>query len=131
MLLGKIVILQNVLEPIIIFFVVYLLVFLVYYFYICRKKKRKNQKSKRGFRITSEMYYLITKFKLDEKSLDIKKLAKGVALINAFIIAFVSTVLISLKMQTILRLLIGFVLLFILIYACYEIYGNYLKKGRK
>ena len=131
MLLGKIVILQNILEPIVIFLVVYLLVFLVYYLFICRKKKTKKQKGPKGFKITSEMYYIITKFKLDEKSLDLKKLAKGVALINAFIIAFVSTVLISLKMQVILRLLIGFVLLFILIYACYEIYGNYLKKGRK
>ena len=95
------------------------------------EQKTKKQKGPKGFKITSEMYYLITKFKLDEKSLDLKKLAKGVALINAFIIAFVSTVLISLKMQIIIRLLIGFVLLFILIYACYEIYGNYLKKGRK
>ena len=131
MLLGKIVILQNILEPILIFFIIYLLVFVVYYFFLCRKKKRKKQKGPKGFKITNEMNYLITKFKLDEKSLDIKKLAKGVALINAFIIAFVSTILINLKLQTILRLLIGFVLLFILIYACYEIYGNYLKKGRK
>ena len=77
------------------------------------------------------MNYLITKFNLDLKTLDIKNLARSVALINAFIIAFVSTVLINLKLQTILRLLIGFVLLFVLIYACYEIYGNYLKKGRK
>ncbi len=129
MVVGKIIILQYILELVIIFLSIYVGVFLVYYFFLCRKKKTK--KGRRGFKITNEMSYLITRFKLDEKSLDLRRLAKGVALINGFIIAFVSTVLINLKFQTVIRLLIGFVLLFILIYACYEIYGNYLKKGRK
>ena len=131
MLLGKIIVLSNILEVVLTFLGIYLLVFLVYYLFLCRKKKSKKQKGKKEFKITNEMNYLITKFNLDVKKLDIKSLAKGVALINAFIIAFVSTLLINLKLQTIIRLLIGFVLLFVLIYACYEIYGNYLKKGRK
>ena len=131
MVIGKIIVLSNILEVVLTFLGIYLLVFLVYYFFLCRKKKSKKQKGKKEFKITNEMNYLITKFNLDVKTLDIKSLARGVALINAFIIAFVSTLLINLKMQTIIRLLIGFVLLFVLIYACYEIYGNYLKKGRK
>ena len=131
MLLSKIIVLSNILEVVLTFLGIYLLVFLVYYLFLCRKKRGKKKKGKKEFKITNEMNYLITKFNLDVKMIDIKSLARGVALINAFIIAFVSTILINLKMQTIIRLLIGFVLLFILIYACYEIYGNYLKKGRK
>ena len=131
MVIGKIIVLSNILEVVLTFLGIYILVYLVYYLFLCRKKKSKKQKGKKEFRVTNEMNYLIIKFNLDVKTLDIKSLARGVALINAFIIAFVSTILINLKMQTILRLLIGFVLLFVLIYACYEIYGNYLKKGRK
>ena len=52
------------------------------------------------------------------------------ALINSFIIAFVSTVISAIPAHVVWQLLVGFVLIFGLIYALYEIYGRILvKKG--
>ncbi len=47
-------------------------------------------------------------------------------LINSFIISSVGTVVSSINTYIIVQLGLGFVLLFLLIYALYEIYGRYL-----
>ena len=48
------------------------------------------------------------------------------SIIDAFIISFVTTFITIIKLDTIWQILIGFVLLFVLIYAFYEIYGRHL-----
>lgn len=111
---------DGLVHDLIFFVLVYLLVFNIYYFILCRKKK--------VIKITNEMDYLITRFKLNKKKINLKRLSLGVSLINAFIIAFVSFIMINIELMMILRLMIGFVILFILIYAIYEIYGRYLYK---
>jgi hypothetical protein len=101
---------------------------------MCQEKvKTKDKKEKRIMRFTMEGNYLRSRFNLDDKLLDLKELNKGVSLINAFIIAFVSTGVSLINLNIIWQLVIGFVLLFALIYAIYELYGRYLKKkwGKK
>ena len=50
------------------------------------------------------------------------------AIINAFIISSVVTIISNIKLKMMWQLLIGFVLLFALIYSLYEIYGRHLIK---
>ena len=52
-------------------------------------------------------------------------------LINSFIITLVTLILELINIPYIFKLIIGFVLLFGLIYALYEIYGKHLKKKEK
>ena len=104
------------------FALLFILVFLVEYIYDSRKIKKKKTDT---IMITS---YVINKFKLDKTKINYKKELKWMCLINSFIIAGVSTVVSCIDTYIILQLGIGFVLLFLLIYALYEIYGRHLKK---
>lgn len=116
------------------FLVIFILVFLADLIFIKKPifdresgKKKKSKKKKKDF---FELNYVVTKFKLDKKKMPIKKCIIHFALINAFIIALTVTILDLLDVFIALQLLIGFVLLFGLIYACYELYGRFcVKKG--
>ncbi len=104
------------------FFVLFLFVYIIEYIYDYRKiKKKKTDK-------IMIMSYVIKKFNLDKNKINYKKELKWMSLINGFIIAGVSTVVSSIDTYIILQLGIGFVLLFLLIYALYELYGRHLKK---
>ena len=107
------------------FVVLFILVFLIEYIYDSRKIKKKKTDT---IMITS---YVINKFKLDKTKINYKKELKWICLINSFIIAGVSTVVSCIDTYIILQLGIGFVLLFLLIYALYEIYGRHLKKVQR
>ena len=73
---------------------------------------------------------MVSKFKLDKKKLNYKSCILCISLINAFIISFVSTVISAIPTKIVWQLLVGFVLIFALIYSMYEIYGRILvKKG--
>ncbi len=104
------------------FIILFVLVFLIEYIYDSRKIRKKKMDT---IMITS---YVINKFKLDKTKINYKKELKWMCLINSFIIAGVSTVVSCIDTYIILQLGIGFVLLFLLIYALYEIYGRHLKK---
>ena len=114
---------MNLLELLLFFLIAYIFIFVIDYFFICKKgKKRKS------FRITSEGNYLIRRFNLDETKINIKQLDFHISLINGFIISFVSVTISIFNNSILLEFLIGFVLLFLLIYAIYEIYGRILVK---
>jgi len=122
------------------FGVLYILVFLVDYFIINKRKynlmfpiekksKKKNGKQKE-IKEFGEISYLVGKFKLDKKKIDYKSCIFWTAIINSFIISFVATVISAIPAHIIWQLLVGFVLIFVLIYSLYEIYGRILiKKG--
>lgn len=113
-----------------IFFITLLLiVFFIDYFLIIKRKLKSKKKKNDDI---MEINYLIAKFKLDKTKVLYKPVGLWCALINAFIISFVSTVISNIKLHMMWQLLIGFVLLFGLIYSLYEIYGRHLvKKGWK
>ena len=105
------------------FGIAFILVLLIYILFINRKRKEyvegKNQ---------LEINYIINRFKLDMRKTKYKDIKWAVTFINAFIISFTFTVLINIEISYILKLLIGFVILFALIYSIYEIVGRTLKK---
>ncbi len=117
---------------IIFFFLMFFIVFLITYIINLRKYKKKKYKS------IGELNYLILKFHLDKEKLPIRKMLLPISLLDAFIMAFTASFITILPINMIWQLLIGFVLLFALIYALYEIYGRHYvnlgyqkTKGRK
>lgn len=107
------------------FVIVFLLLLILFTIYYRNKIGKKKEK-------LSEVRYFIKRFKLNRKLIDLKKFLNGISLINSLIISFVTTLLMYMdivwKFNYILELFLGFILLFLLIYSLYEIYGNILKK---
>lgn len=118
---------EELLWNILFFFIFFLIVFTFTYLNTSKKLK-KNKINK-----ITEITYLKRKFSLQLTKIEIKKMLLWISLINSFIIAFVTTFIFLLPINIFWQLMIGFVLLFALIYALYEIYGRHLvnKKERK
>ena len=117
-----------------IFIVLFIIVFLVDYFLINKRKlaliKNKGvtkKGKKKKIKNISEIDYLIAKFKLKEKELDMDTMIMIISLINAFIISIVSSVIMLMPFAIMWQMIIAFALLFGLIYCLYEIYGRHLK----
>ena len=118
--------------------VTFVIVFLIYYFLILKpkfdeyngKKKKKSKKKQQLPLDFMEFSYLVNKFNLDKEKINVLYIFRIVAILNAFIIAFTGTLLYYIPVQMMWKFLIGFVLLFGLIYSLYEIFGRHLvKKG--
>lgn len=104
------------------FIILFVVVYLVYSFiFDDMLKKEKYVK-------ISELGFMVRVNNLDKKKMDYKKCLNGISLINAFIISFVSTLMLIIKVHYMFRLLIAFVLLMGLIYSLYTLYGKYLNK---
>ena len=105
-------------------FIISLIIFMIIKWRLLKKKL--------GFNFIG-VSYLISKFNLNKAKVNLKKMINQLAIINSFIIAFVSTLICMLPMKLFWQLGLGFVLLLILIYALYEIYGRrlYKKWGNK
>lgn len=118
---------DRILFEVVFFAVFFMVVFTAYYMVIYRRRLKKKKYDK-----MTEVNYLISKFGLDKKKINYYDVAYVVCILNAFIIAFVGTVISLIPLALHWQMLIGFAMLFVLIYALYEIYGRYLKrKGRK
>ena len=105
------------------FILLFGIIFLFNYLTNRRKVKKKKLDS------IGEMNYLIAKFKLNKKEINYRHEIIYISLINSFIISSVGTFVTCLNIMMILQLVIGFVLLFALIYSLYEIYGRHLVKS--
>jgi len=121
-------------ENLIYFGVVFIIVSLVYLLFINKRRLKKE-----NIKDMKEVSYIISKFKLNPKVMNLKSIVITIGFINAFIIAFVSMIVAMIPLQIILQFMIGFVLLFALVYSLYEIYGRILvykgwtkkEKGKK
>lgn len=126
---------MNYKESIYIFFGLLLLIFVIDY-YIINKRRLKLLKNngitkkgkKKHIKNISEIDYLVTKFKLNKENLKAEKVIIAISLINSFIIAITSSIIILLPFKLMWQMLIAFAMLFGLIYALYELYGRHLKK---
>lgn len=130
-------------EALIFFLVVFVFGYLIYYFLFLKRKynatfkekkknKEKNKKKKNNDIFSSmELSYLIVKFKLDPKKINILCCLRLIALINSFIVAITSAAIYYLPWKAIFwKFAVGFVMIFGLIYSLYEILGKCLvKKG--
>lgn len=114
----------------ILFGVLFIIIFLVDYIFIKRKylKKISSKKKKKKNNELTEISYLVGKFKLNKDALPLNKLLVIISLSNAFIISLVAVVVIILNTYIIIQLVVGFILLFALIYAIYELIGRSLER---
>jgi hypothetical protein len=116
---------------IIFYIVLFMLVFIFCYFFAARIKPKKvkgKANGKTGYKMMNEVKFLIQRYNLDDKKINLKRLDVGVCLCNAFIISTASTIICNINIDMFFKLLIGFVLIFALIYAVFELYGRYLNK---
>ncbi len=126
---------DNMLLNLLYFGIIFIIVLLVYIFII-----RKRRLKKLNYNNMGEVSLLLIKYKLDVKKINLNQILIVTSFLNAFIIAFVCMIISALPLKLIWQMMIGFVLLFGLVYASYEIYGRSLikkgwqkdlKKGRK
>lgn len=114
---------------------VFIVVFLINFLWIFKRgyeniKKQKSKKKNKKLEEFVGLSYLIPKFKLDINKMNLNYVFFMVSLIDAFIISFVFVVITIIPWDMGFSMLLGFVLLFGLIYALYEILGRVLvKKG--
>ena len=93
------------------FFISLMLIAFIVMFILNKRKLKKNKKGRLG-----EINYLAGRFNLDKKKINYNSLIIIVSLTNAFIISFVCTVICIIPVKLIWQMLIGFVMLFILIF---------------
>lgn len=108
---------EKLIINLIYFIVSYILIFLVYVFIINRKNKNLEKQP--------DMMYLCNKFKLNiKKNYNVLKWCLN--FINPLIISTTFIVISNID-SLVMSLLVGFIVMFVLIYAMYEILGRILK----
>ena len=113
-------------ENLILSLVTFGLVYLIYLFLIVL---RKNKMAK--YKNSTEVKYLKSKYKININKVNLKKLAHILALANAFIIALTIFVT-GFVNDFVLKLMVGFVVLFPMILIVYHLIGiNLAKKYKK
>lgn len=109
-------------QQIILFLMTYLLVFIIYQLFIIKKAKKKNVKKR-----PMEVNYLISKYKLDLKKINYKKLLMIISLVSSLDISIIVT-LVALFNNYFLKILIALVLVIPIIMFSYSFIGKYYKK---
>ena len=115
--------------------VLFIIIFLVNYLWVFKRgynniKKQKKKKKNKKIEDFLGLSYIIPKFNLDINKMNLNYVFVMVSLIDAFIISFVFFATISITWGIGFSLLLGFVLLFGLIYSLFELLGRALyKKG--
>ncbi len=108
---------NTVIEMLIYFFASYILTFIFYSFVINRKKSKRRP---------MEMDYILTKFNIDGRKINLNTLRWILNIVNPFIVSLTFLVVMSID-SFILGIVIGFVVMILLIYSIYEIIGRFLK----
>lgn len=120
---------NRIQAALILFAILFVFLFIGDHFFIKRrylKRIKGNGKKRKKNNELTEVTYLTSKFNLDKNKLNLNKLLIVISIINAFIIALVSVVVMLIRINVILQLIIGFILLISLIYALYELLGRFL-----
>lgn len=110
------------------FFIVLFIIFYLIYYFIFDDMLKKEKYTK-----INELVFLTKVYNLDKKKMNYRSCLNGVAIMNAFIIAFTVTIIDALPINIVFSLIVAFVILMVMIYFGYKIYGNYLSKkwGKK
>ena len=113
--------------------IVFVILCIIFYFYdmFMFNVMRKNKKSKKNKeKYLFSVRYLMAKFKLPKDLLIQNEMAFIYSLIDAFIITVVFMIIELINFPFYILIIIGFTLLFGLIYAMYEFLGRYLERKK-
>lgn len=119
-------------KQVILFLMTYVFVFLVYQILIIRKTKEKKvrkwrkPKKKKNTKPV-EVSILESKYKIDLDKVNYKRLLLLISLVSSFDITIIITVVLIFD-SYILKILIGFLLTFPIIFVSYELMGRYYQK---
>lgn len=116
----------NMEKVLIISSICFMVLFIIFYLFNFIKLKSVVKKSKDKYNFSVK--YLMARFKFSKNTLVNRKMMIIYSLIDAFIVTLVFIIIELLPLPFYLQLIIGFTLLFALIYAIYEILGRYLKR---
>ena len=97
--------------------------FFLIYFLIVKKTKKDYSKLKK----TDYVKLFIARYNLDIRKTKYSTILNVFAFNNAFTIAFTSALILNIK-GFLWKILVSFVVLFILLFSLYEVTGRYLKK---
>ena len=111
--------------------ILFIVLFILLYFYYTFKmiqvlNKKSTRKNKEKFLFPVK--YLSNKFKIDKNVLLTKKMVLIYSLVDSFIMSLVVIIIELIPLPFAIQLLIGFILLFALIYSIYELLGRYISK---
>ncbi len=113
-------------KELILFGMTFVFVFLIYELFVVRKEKKGKSKKK-----PVEVRYLETRYKINLKGKEYKRLLNLVSVVSAFDIALVVTIIMVAK-SFILELVLGAFLTLPIILVSYHLVGKiYQKKGKK
>ena len=112
---------NTVLQFLLDFVFLYLLVLIVYFVFVNRRRN-DYKKLKDGSYIKA----FIARYNLDMRKTNYKTVLYTFTFINAFILAFTSSLVLNID-KFIWKVVISFIVVFVLIYALFEIAGRYLK----
>ncbi len=116
---------MNVIVKSLIYFgICFITVLLIYLLFINKKFRKEYKEGKEQV----EIYYLIKRFKLNMRLTKYKTIKLIVSILNSVVVAFTFTVIINLKVKYVYKLMIAFLIMFIMIYSLYEITGRILKR---
>ena len=110
------------LEVLIDFLVIFVLVCLFYLLFINRSKKDFNKLKPNDF-----IRMFVLKYDIDIDRINYNFMINLIAVINSFIIAITSAIIIKIE-GLIWSLIVCFVLLFILVFVLFDLAGKYIKK---
>ena len=115
---------KELMQELLLFLLSFIFVFLLYQLFIVRRAKSKK-KPKEPFEVT----YLVSKYKLDLKRVNYKRLLLVISLVSSFDIALIVSVIMLLD-SFILEVVVGFIFTLIIILGSYHlVYLVYKKKG--
>ena len=98
------------------FVLFFILVYIIQTVFIDKRKKNYSKLKK-----NDEIAIFIKKYGLDVKVLDFKIIKKTIYLINSFIMAFATSLILNVK-GSILQLLVAVIVVLVLTYSLFEIY---------
>lgn len=131
---------MNEVEKALIFgLITFFLIYIIYYNFSLKKRfieyngkkiKKKSKKAKTKPLDFMEYTYLMTRFNLDQEKVNVLYCLRWIGIIDSFIISLTGTIIYYIPGHIMWKFLIGFVMVFALIYSLYEIFGRHLvKKG--
>ena len=112
----------------VVFFIILFVVFYFGYYFIFDDMLKKEKYTK-----INELVFLTSYFKLDKKKMNYRQCLNGVAVLNSFIIALTIVLVNAIKINIMFVLMIAFLIMLVLIYCGYMLYGKHCQKkwGKK
>lgn len=118
----------NIIIDILFYISIFAIVFLLQFGFSIKPNLKKNKEKEKKI---IELEYLSKKFNIPKEKLLNSVIGTKICYINAFIITVVSMIILNIPVAYYIQLLIGFIILMVMIYGIYEIFGKILVKEIK